>query len=242
MSEIPATKPSATNNGKRAIPPTAAVSGGGNGVAATEASGQTAPLSSATTVRFLLVRTGCTDYDQQRRLKGRLDIPLNEQGTQQVAQTAQDTAEVEISSVYSAPCRASVQTAQRIAANSGAKVKPSADLQNLDHGLWEGKLIDEVKSQQPKVYRRWQEQPETVCPPRGEMLGDARRRLIGMVDKALKKHRSGVIAFVLPEPLATVFSCQLQGKELGDLWQTEKNSGQWELIEYHTDNAADKNA
>ena len=177
-------------------------------------------------MRFLLVRTGCTDYDQQRRLKGRLDIPLNEAGAHQAAQTAQDTAGVQISSVYSAPCRASLQTAERIAATVGAKVKPSSDLQNLDHGLWEGKLIDEVKSQQPKVYRRWQEQPETVCPPQGEMLDDARRRLIGMVDKALKKHKSGVIAFVLPEPLATVFSCsdarQATGRSVADrkkLWQ-----------------------
>jgi broad specificity phosphatase PhoE len=241
MSEIPAAEPTPSNNGKGAIARTPAGPQHNSGSSAAKGNGHAVPLSPPT-VRFLLVRTGCTDYDQQRRLKGRLDIPLNDEGTHQAAQTAQDTSGVQISSVYSAPCRASLQTAERIAATVGAKVKPSSDLQNLDHGLWEGKLIDEVKLQQPKVYRRWQEQPETVCPPQGEMLDDARRRLIGMVDKALKKHKSGVIAFVLPEPLATVLSCQLQGKELGDLWQTEKNSGKWELIEYRGDVVADKDA
>ena len=182
--------------------------------------------------RFLLVHAGCTDYDQQRRIKGRLDIPLNAKGADQVARTVVDTADVEIGSVYSAPCRASLQTAESIAANAGKRVKATKDLQNLDHGLWEGKLVDEVRAQQPKVYRRWQEQPDTVCPPEGEMLEQARRRLIGMVTKAVKKHKSGVIAFVLPEPLATVFSCQMQGRALGDLWQAEKNSGKWELFDY----------
>ena len=31
-------------------------------------------------------------------------------------------------------------------------------------------LFDEVKSKQPRVYRQWQEQPDTVCPPEGETL------------------------------------------------------------------------
>jgi broad specificity phosphatase PhoE len=193
---------------------------------------ETDQIKSTPGLQFLLVRTGCTDYDQQRRIRGRLNMPLSDEGSQQVALTAADTADVDICSVYSAPCQASRQTAETIAAQTGAKVRPSVELQNLDLGLWEGKLVEDVKSQQPKVYRRWQEQPETICPPEGEMLSDARRRLSGMVGKALKKHKSGTITFVLPEPLATVFSCQLQGKELGDLWQAEKNSGKWELIDY----------
>ena len=34
-------------------------------------------------------------------------------------------------------------------------------------------LIDDVKRKQPKVYRQWQEQPEIICPPEGEMLSEA---------------------------------------------------------------------
>ena len=236
MNEIPATEPPTLNmgnNGRAGTPD-----------ASHQATGRSAekPRRAATpTARFLLVRPGCTDYDQQRRIKGRLDIPLNEDGARQVAQTSNDTADVEICSVYSAPCLASVQTAESIAAVAGKKVKSTVELHNLDHGLWEGKLIEQVKSQQPKVYRRWQIQPETVCPPEGEMLEDARRRLIGMVEKALKKHKSGVIAFVLPEPIATVFSCQIQGTDLGDLWQIKENSGKWELIDYHADLVEDEN-
>ena len=39
-------------------------------------------------LQVVLIRPGCTDYDTQQRIQGSLDIPLNEQGANQVAQTA----------------------------------------------------------------------------------------------------------------------------------------------------------
>ena len=39
-------------------------------------------------LKILLIRPGVTDFDEQGRIKGTLDIPLNENGTAQVAQTS----------------------------------------------------------------------------------------------------------------------------------------------------------
>ena len=57
-------------------------------------------------------------------------------------------------------CRSAQETAELI--GRGLKLKPKAleRLQNLDHGLWQGMRIDEVKHKQPKVYKQWQEHPE----------------------------------------------------------------------------------
>ena len=57
------------------------------------------------------------------------------------------------------------------------RLKSVEQLHNLDHGLWQGTLIEDVRRKQPKVYRQWQEQPETVCPPEGEMLPQAAQRV-----------------------------------------------------------------
>ena len=75
-----------------------------------------------------------------------------------------------------------------------AKVKRLSNMQNLDHGLWQGMLVEEVRLKQPKVYRQWQEQPDCICPPEGEMLSEARGRVQAAMSKILKKHRSGTIA------------------------------------------------
>ena len=96
------------------------------------------------------------------------------------------------------------------------KVKTLDKLQNLDHGLWQGMLVADVKTKQPKVYRQWQEQPETVCPPQGETVGDAEERLQAALAKLMKKHKSeGLVAVVLPEPLASVLRHVLRHDELG---------------------------
>ena len=79
-------------------------------------------------------------------------------------------------------------------------------------------LIQDVKEKQPKVYRKWQEQPEAVCPPDGETVEAARDRLRKVLKKLARKHKSGTIALVVPEPLGSVLRNLLLDEELGDLW------------------------
>lgn len=182
-------------------------------------------------VRLILSRPGSTEYDEQGRIKGTLSIPLSDEGTRQAANTAAELSDSEIDAVYSSPCESCLESARVIAASRSVKVKVLDGLNNLDHGLWEGRLIEDVKQKQPKVYRQWQENPESVCPPGGEMLEAARDRIQTSLQKLIKKHKDGVIALVAPEPLASLIQSQLSGGDLGDLWQAECRCGGWESLE-----------
>ena len=181
--------------------------------------------------RFILIRPGATSFDQQDRIQGNLDIPLCEEGIAQVAKIVPSILEQPLAAVYAGPCEASLQTAQALADEQGLKVRQLEGLANLDHGLWQGKLRDEVKQSQPKVYKRWQEQPQTVCPPEGETLDDARSRIDLAVGKLLKKYKEGVIALVVQEPVASLVLSRLRGDALGDLWQAERRCGSWEIVD-----------
>ncbi len=182
-------------------------------------------------IRVILIRPGMTDLDEQRRIKGRLDIPLNDYGTDQIVRTANELADQEIEVVYTAPGRAAEETAAVLSQTLKVKARPIRNLHNLNQGLWQGKSIDEVRATQRKVYRQWQEQPETVCPPEGEMLGSARQRVHSALEKILRRHRQGVVALVVPEPLASLVRSELDRSALGDLWRAETQCGGWELIE-----------
>ena len=181
--------------------------------------------------RILLIRSGSTDFDEQGRIKGTLDIPLNYTGTAQVSKLAEELAGATIDQLYVSPCRAALQTAEMLAKARKLKVKQLDELQNLDHGLWHGKLIDEVKHAQPKVYRQLQERPETVCPPDGEPVGEAIDRVRAAVTRLLKKHKTGTIALVVPEPVASMVRCVLEHCNLGDLWKAECECGGFQWIE-----------
>jgi broad specificity phosphatase PhoE len=189
-------------------------------------------------VQMLVVRAGATEFDEQGRIKGTLDIPLSEAGQGQVGRLIADLHEAKISHVYASPCRSAQQTAELLAADHKLKVKTIDELQNLDHGLWHGKLVDEVRVSQPKVFRQLQDHPETVCPPQGEPVGAALERVRAAVSRLIRKHRSGTVAIVVPEPLASFVRVALGDAELGDLWKAECEAGGWQMIEAKTELAA----
>jgi probable phosphoglycerate mutase len=94
-------------------------------------------------------------------------------------------------------------------------------------------LVDEVKIKQPKVYRQWQEHPENVCPPDGEMLSEAVERIDSALEKMAKRHRNGSIGVVISEPLATLLAARLEGRAVGDLWKTQNGCTCCEEFELH---------
>jgi broad specificity phosphatase PhoE len=182
-------------------------------------------------VQMIVVRAGSTDFDEQGRIKGTLDIPLNTAGQGQVGRLISDLHATQINHVYASPCRSAQQTAEVLAGDHKLKAKTLEDLQNLDHGLWHGKLIDEVRVSQPKVFRQLQDHPETVCPPEGEPVGEALERVRAVISRLLRKHKSGTVAVVVPEPLATFVRVVLGHAELGDLWKAECECGGWQAID-----------
>lgn len=181
-------------------------------------------------LRIVLVQPGATDFDEQGRIKGSLDIPLNRNGSSQVDRTVLELASVELDAIYVSPSESALQTAAALAKSRKVKVRRVEKLKNLDHGLWHGRLIEEVRQKQPKVYRQGQDNPGMVCPPEGESVAAARRRLGGVLAKIRRKHKSGTVALVVPEPLASFTVSELQQSDLGNLWKAEQDCGSWQLI------------
>lgn len=183
-------------------------------------------------VQIVLIRPGTTEYDQQGRVQGTLDIPLCEDGRQEVEALVRELRDLPIAAIYASPCQSADQTAEALGQSLDLKVKTIDKLQNLDQGLWQGMLVADVKSKQPKVYRQWQEQPETVCPPQGETLVSAKQRVSAALAKLLKKHKTDrMVAVVVPEPLASVLRNVVRSDEWGDLWQSATDTAQWQLID-----------
>jgi probable phosphoglycerate mutase len=181
-------------------------------------------------VQIVLIRPGATDYDAQGRILGTLDVPLSEQGASDVERMVAELRPRGITAIYAGPCQSAGQTATLIADALDVKLKRIDNLRTIDHGLWQGMLIEDVKRKQPKVYRQWQEQPGIICPPEGEMLNAARERVQTALTKILKKHKEGMIALVAPEPLAGVVQALLLQREIGDFWTTSAVCGKWEVI------------
>ena len=92
-------------------------------------------LRSPTVTRVLMVRPGATEFDDQHRIKGSLDMPLSERGLKQVTLLTEELAEVKIKTIFTAPDESARQTAELLAEGRDSKIKIIEAFRNVDHGL-----------------------------------------------------------------------------------------------------------
>jgi broad specificity phosphatase PhoE len=183
-------------------------------------------------IKFVLIRPGATDYNAQGRIQGTLDVPLSTAGNAEVDAALAELTQLQLKAIYFAPCQSAEETAKKIAQATNLKPKQIDALANLNHGLWQGMLVDEVKRKHPRIYRQWQEHPESICPPEGETIDNARDRFQPAIQKLVKRHKSGAIGLVVPEPLATLIAEFLERSQVGDLWKANANTCSWDAIEW----------
>ena len=146
-------------------------------------------------------------------------------------QLAEQLRPLNISLIYSSPCQSAWQTASAIGEALDVKVKKVDSWQNVDHGLWQGMLVDDIRRKHPKVFRQWQEQPENICPPEGETLGDALQRARAALEKLIRKQKSGAVALVVPEPLAGIVRSLLVQGQIGECCKRKTSCGSWEVVD-----------
>ena len=180
-------------------------------------------------LKILVICPGTTEFDLERRILGTLDVPLSNGAASEVTESIRQLGGQSIDALYSSPSQSSQQTAELLSNAFSIKNKKLDRLINLNMGLWQGLLVEEVKRKHPKVFKQWQCQPAIICPPEGEMLETAQRRVETVLAKISKKHKDGTVAIVAPEPLASLIGSVLRQTQLKDVCQS--NSGRWEMIE-----------
>lgn len=181
-------------------------------------------------LKFVLLRAGSTDLDQQGRILGSLDLPLCPRGVTELNQAAAELAGIPIAAIISSACEAAQQSASLVSNKLGLKVKVEKKFTNLDCGLWHGKSLEELRETQPTLFKQWKEHPEQICPPCGETLSTMQDRVSAAVKKLRKKYLSGTVLIVAPEPLLSVIRSELHLARDGEK-TVRLNCGQWEMIE-----------
>lgn len=181
-------------------------------------------------LNIALVRSCATDWDNQDRLTGTLDVPLCKNGRDTALQIADKLKLFSFAAIVSARCLAARQTAEIVAAELGLRVRPDSNLVNLDLGLWQGKQVDELKNCQPKQLRNWQEAPDLVAPPHGETTETVRARVQKSLKRWSRKFRGQQIVLVAPEPLASIIKSEVQQDPIAEFKHLSNRCGRWEWI------------
>ena len=142
-----------------------------------------------------LLRHGQTPMSVQKRYAGRTDAPLTEVGVQQAAAAAKRLASAGLGVIVTSPLLRTVQTAQVVAAVTGAAVVTDDGFRETDFGAWEGLTFAEVRERWPAEISAWMADPE-VAPPGGESFTDVSARVTEALDRVLAARAGQTVLIV----------------------------------------------
>ena len=155
-------------------------------------------------MKIYFTRHGETTRNAERRISGRVDVPLSELGRRQAeALAARIRAEgLHIDLIISSPMKRARDTADAAAAVTGAPVTVDARLIEQDYGEYEGVYMDEprfsefLENKRHFAYRY----------PGGESMLDVAARVFPFLDELIRMHADKTVLIVSHGGVSRLFN------------------------------------
>lgn len=119
-------------------------------------------------MRLYIIRHGETDWNVKRRLQGRSDIPLNDEGRRLARITSEAMAAVPFTRVYTSPLKRAYETAMLIKGERDIPVIEESRIIEISFGEYEGLCCAESGYNIPDIeFMNFFERPELYKPTTG---------------------------------------------------------------------------
>ena len=145
----------------------------------------------------VLIRHGETDWNLERRFRGRAPVPLNARGRREAELTAQRVvASWNIQAIYSSPVARAAETAEPLRRITGLPILVSEPFADLDYGIWQGQTIAQVALSHPDELETWLREPAAVRIPGGETLQEVQARAVSELAAIASRHPAEAVVIV----------------------------------------------
>ena len=142
---------------------------------------------------LFLVRHGETEGSEVKRYKGSIDVPISQNGIEQVKRTsifinsAVRKLSCSIDAIYCSPLSRASKSAEIIAAPHGLMPIEINELRERSFGIWEGMTFSEIRDKYPAEFDAWAGNPLMYSPIGGESTVEVKDRVIPALEKILSE-------------------------------------------------------
>ena len=140
-------------------------------------------------VKFIIVRHGFSLGNKEGRFTGQLDVPLDEIGYAQAECAARyilDSFKIDV--IYSSELSRAYDTAFPVAKALGLEVNKRKRLNEVDVGLWHGKLFEDVGKEFPESYALYKVSPGIFRFDGGESYAELRERVVAEFEEIAREN------------------------------------------------------
>ena len=162
---------------------------------------------------LFLTRHCKTTWNLEGLLQGTVDQPLADVGRREAIDVVESFADLGVTVVLSSPMRRAKQTARIYADALGVELGGVVSgLRELDHGSWEGMVIERLLADPGTGYGRWMNDPSTVgIPDAAEDVWQAQRRACSALVRLADDWRSERVLVVSHKHILALVRCALLG-------------------------------
>lgn len=212
--------------------------------------------------KVYLIRHGETVDADARRYKGHIDVPLSDNGIEQIKKlskylaqrcstllnsrstvvkkpllsdvdpSSSDVEQGTLKAVYSSGLSRALKSAEIIAEPHRLEPVIVEALKERNFGVWEGMSFDEIREKYPDAFDAWANNPLKFSPMEGESTIDVRERAIEAFNKIVDGHKGEEIAIVSHGGITRVILCELLGIPLENIFRIDQDFGALNVIEF----------
>lgn len=180
--------------------------------------------------RIFLIRHGETAWNREGRFQGQMDIPLNDLGFRQAVAAADALKDTTVDRIVTSPLSRAVATGHPLALQKGIPIEKVDDLQEIGHGLWEGRTAGDVEKKWPGMLATWHSRPDLLNMPEGESLADVRKRAWPAFLRVTEGEGESIVV-VSHDAVLKVLLCRILGCPLRSFWRFQIANGSITLLE-----------
>lgn len=167
--------------------------------------------------KIYLIRHAESAWNSERRVQGTaLQVALSPTGRAQARLLGDRLKALPLETVYSSDARRTLETA-RLALGEDFPLSISEEIRELSLGAWEGKLIGDLRDEDPDKLEAWYRRPSTVRIDGGEDLVRFKKRVVTFMD-ASAASAAGDVAVITHGGVICIYLTHILGMHVDDLW------------------------
>lgn len=168
-------------------------------------------------LQLFFIRHGETEWNVEKRLQGRKNSALTENGVRDAKLLGERLASTDFEAVISSPSMRTVETAKLVMGERTLPFKTDERLMEIDLGEWEGRTVEEIKESEPELFYVYEENPAQFQGT-GETFQDVKNRLESVLIDLEKEYPSGNLLIVTHGVVVKVLQTICKKNSLDFVW------------------------